>query len=368
MLYFSAMAVNPGTMQPLAAPVHGMSVRRGFPVFVVGCHRSGTNLLYDTLLSAGGFAVYRGYLPVYKVLIPRCGPLENASNRAKAIALFLRSKGFRRSGLDPSELSAKLQQYARTGGDFLRIVMDGIAQAQGVDRWAVYDPDYVLHIPRIKRDLPNALFLHIVRDGRDIALSLSKMGGFRPFPWSSEARGLLETAVYWQWVVRKGQSFGRMFPESYLEVRYEELAQEPKCALARIAKFIDHDLDYERIQRASMGRLKDSNSSFLAEAGTSSQNPVNRWKERLSREQVASIEALVGDCLEELGYPMVTAPEERKARTSEKLMQALYPHFLNGKLWAKLKTPVGRFSNLSVLELDDVVDRNGENLGSATPK
>src|SRR5579872_1636455 len=40
------------------------------PVFVMGCHRSGTNFLYDTLLSAGGFAIYRGYLPVYKILTP----------------------------------------------------------------------------------------------------------------------------------------------------------------------------------------------------------------------------------------------------------------------------------------------------------
>jgi hypothetical protein len=319
----------------------------------VGCHRSGTNLLYDTLLSAGGFAVYRGYLPVYKVLIPRCGPLDNAANRAKAIALFLRSKGFRRSGLEAAELSAKLQQDVRTGGDFLRIVMDGIRHAQGATRWAVYDPDYVLHMPRIKRDLPAALFLHIVRDGRDIALSLSKMGGFRPFPWSSEARGLLETAVYWQWVVRKGRSFGQTIPHSYLEIRYEELVQQPQLTLARISKFVDQDLDHGRIQSAGMGRLKDSNSSFLAEAGASSQNPVNRWKERLSREEVASIEALVGDCLEDLGYPLVSTAVERRLKIGQRVMQAFYPHFLDGKLWAKLQTPVGRFSNLSVLELDD---------------
>src|SRR6266404_9206815 len=55
------------------------------PVFVMGCHRSGTNLLYDTLLSAGGFAVYRGYLPVYKLLIPRVGRLDKLENRKKLL-------------------------------------------------------------------------------------------------------------------------------------------------------------------------------------------------------------------------------------------------------------------------------------------
>ena len=47
--------------------------RKRRPVFVMGCHRSGTNLLYDTLLSAGGFAIYRGSLPLYELLIPRFG-------------------------------------------------------------------------------------------------------------------------------------------------------------------------------------------------------------------------------------------------------------------------------------------------------
>src|SRR5215467_15522927 len=77
------------------------------PVFVVGCHRSGTNLLYDTLLSAGDFAVYRGYLPIYKMLTPRFGKLDKPENRKKIVDTWRRSKGFRRSGLDAQQLTAK---------------------------------------------------------------------------------------------------------------------------------------------------------------------------------------------------------------------------------------------------------------------
>ncbi len=350
------MADNASVEAAVGAPTAARGKVRGrTPVFIVGCHRSGTNLLYDTLLSAGGFAVYRGYLPIYKVVIPRCGPLSVAANRAKAINLFLRSKGFRRSGLEAAELSAKLEADCRTGGDFIRIVMEEIARKQGMPRWAVYDPDYVLHVERIKRDLPNALFLHIVRDGRDIALSLMKMGGFRPFPWSSKARGLLETAVYWEWMVHKGQHYGRMFPDSYLEVHYEELVDDPRKALAAVSQFIDQDLDYDRIQQGGVGRLRESNSSFLGEAELARQNPVNRWKERLSHDEVVAIESLVGGCLEDLGYPLTTDPRERKPGARAKLMRAFYRNFLDGKLWAKLHTPVGRFSNMSVLDLEDAL-------------
>src|SRR5450432_1399770 len=102
------------------------------PVFVMGCHRSGTNLLYDNLLSAGGFAVYRGYLPVYKILIPRFGNFDMLENRKRMMEIWLRSKGFRRSGLDAQELTGKVLEECKTGGDFIRIMMDEVARRQQV--------------------------------------------------------------------------------------------------------------------------------------------------------------------------------------------------------------------------------------------
>src|SRR5215471_6436823 len=100
--------------------VHAKSVtdRNHRPVFVMGCHRSGTNLLYDTLLSAGGFAVYRGYLPVYKILIPHFGHPKNPANRRKIVDTFMCGKGFARTGLHDSDLSSKLLDHCHTGGDF----------------------------------------------------------------------------------------------------------------------------------------------------------------------------------------------------------------------------------------------------------
>src|SRR6202521_3024716 len=194
--------------------------RKARPVFVMGCHRSGTNLLYDTLLSAGGFAVYRGYLPIYEILAPRFGSLKNPRNRQKIVDTWMKSKGFRRAGVDAGELSSELLAEAHSPGDFIRIVMDKIAQSQGVERWAVYDPDSVLHVARIRKDLSHPLFVHIIRDGRDITLSLMKMEGFRPFPWSRRARTLLETALYWEWMVHQGRQHGRQVPDDYIEIHY----------------------------------------------------------------------------------------------------------------------------------------------------
>jgi len=326
------------------------------PVFVIGCHRSGTNLLYDMLLSSGDFAIYRGQLPVYKLFLPKFGSLDKRGNMERAVDTWLHSKGYRRSGLKAKEIRAKLLEARHSAGDFMRTVMNEIASNQNARRWAIYDPDGVLYMQQIKADIPEALFIHIVRDGRDIALSLKKMEGFKPLPWDiGSSRGLLATAAYWKWMVRTGQTCGRTIPADYMEVRYEDLVQTPHETLAALGRFLDHDLDYERIQKAGLGRLSETNSSFREEGAHSGINPVQRWKERLSHDQVAALEALVGDCLEEHGYELATPLKQRKAGLHGKWIRAFYPALLGAKQWLKTRTPLGKLANLSVLELSDVV-------------
>src|SRR5208283_5090701 len=110
----SSVKFMTGTAESSASGQHSKThtdpSRKTRPVFVMGCHRSGTNLLYDTLLSAGGFAVYRGYLPAYKMLLPRFGNLAELNNRKRMMDAWVRSKGFRRSGLNAEQLTFKILQ------------------------------------------------------------------------------------------------------------------------------------------------------------------------------------------------------------------------------------------------------------------
>lgn len=331
----------------------------------MGCHRSGTNLLYDMLLSSGGFAIYRGFLPIYKILIPRFGSMKSRANREKILATWLHGKGFRRTGLDAEQLSARILNECRNGGDFIRVVMDAVASSQQVQRWAVYDPDNVLHVERVKRDIPNALFVHIIRDGRDIALSLKKMGGFTPLPWDrSQTDSLVATALYWEWMVHKGRAHGGKFPADYIEIRYEDLITNPHETLGKLGGFLDHDLDYDRIQRAGLGRLSETNSSFREEGAKETINPLGRWKERLAHADVAAIEAAVRECLQENGYELSLPAAERRRSLRQWWMRGMYPGFLGSKLWLKLHTPVGRLANMSALELEEEPAPVAESVGS----
>ncbi len=314
------------------------------------------------LLSAGGFAIYRGILPIYETLIPRFGSLKSRAHREKLVETWLLSKGFRRTGIDAQQLSTQIVNDCRTGGDFIRIVMHAVAANQHAQRWAAYNPDNVMRVEQAKRDLPNALFVHIIRDGRDIALSLKKMGGFTPLPWDrGPTESLVATALYWEWMVYRGRSSGRKFPADYIEVRYEDLIANPRETLATLGAFIDHDLDYDRIQRAGLGRVSETNSSFREEGAKEGAkekekdkiNPLGRWKQRLAHADVAAIEATVGDSLLESGYELSLPAGERRLTSRLSSMRAIYPAFLDAKLWLKLHTPLGRFARLSALKLDE---------------
>ena len=117
--------------------------------------------------------------------------------------------------------------------------------------------------------------------------------------------------------------------------------------------FVDHDLDYDRIKNAGLGRLSETNSSFREEGGVEKINPLGRWKQRLSPENVAAIEAAVGDCLEEIGYTLSLPKEQRTPGMREWATRNLYRTLLEFKTWVKLNGPTGRMVDLTALELED---------------
>ena len=317
-----------------------MTARNRAPVFVLGCPRSGTTVLYHMLLSAGGFAVYRSESNVFNLLVPRFGDLGNRSNRQQLMDHWLRSKLFRVSGLDANKISEKVLNDCRNGGDFLRTVMEEIAASQGVQRWADCTPDHLLYMREIKRQIPNALFIHIIRDGRDVALSYVKQGWSYPLPWD-RSEHLAVAALYWEFVVQKGRRAGKALAPDYHEVRFEDLVTEPQKVLTELGAFIDQPLDYEVIRRAGIGSVSQPNSSFLPEGDIGQFNPVGRWREKLNQPQLTDIEQVIGPILRELGYPLTATASASSIRALR--LRATYNSMFAGKLWLKQHSPLARY-------------------------
>jgi LPS sulfotransferase NodH len=332
-----------------------LTARSNSPVFVIGCHRSGTALLYDSLLSAGGFPLYHASPFVHTQMIQISGDPAVPNNREKLLQLWLRSKAFRRTGFGPDDLRSKILHDCKSGGDFLRITMGELARRAGVQRWAVYDIDNIMYMRTIKREIPDALFVHVVRDGRDAAVSMKKQHGGRPLLWARE-RGLFAWALLWQWTVRKGRRSGQKFPGDYIEIRYEDLVRDPEKTLSTLGEFLDHDLDYGRIQKAAVGRVSSPNTIWGEEFNQEKFSPIERWKSKLSESEAAALEVLIGDGLQEFGYPLTTELHS-SVRLDPKLgfMRMLYPSYFESKVFLQSKTVLGRRAKGTRLELTDLV-------------
>lgn len=289
------------------------------------------------LVAAGGFALYRKETFVFD-LAPRFGTLSTAAARQRFADLFLQGYLGKVPGLDVEPCVRAAVGQSRSPQEFLPRLMTRIANDQRVDRWVEATPIHVLYMREIARAVPDALFVHVIRDGRDCALSNDKQGWVWTLPWD-KSRRLGVAALYWEWMVRAGQSYGRESPERYREVRFEELVGDPRRVLAEIGAFLDHDLNYDRIAQNPVHALKTPNTSFRGERKRPDFNPVGRWGHQCSPADIGLCESLVGPFLRELGYTLAYAPA---SRLGTRIMRALYLGYFSAKHALKVRTPLGR--------------------------
>lgn len=337
----------------LDRPLPNSARRSKAPVFVVGCPRSGNHLVYHSLLSSGGFVVYEIHSHAFNILALKFGDLRVLKHRQKLLEAWLESWLFKHTGLDRDLIREKILNECRSGGDFLRIVMQEMCYKQHVDRWAENTPDHLFYMREIKRAFPDALFLHVIRDGRDVALSLDKIGWIRPVPWD-RSQTWIAAALFWDWAVRKGRRIGRELGQDYMEVRFEDLVVRPQETLSKIEPFIQQELDYSRIQETSIGAIRNPNTMFR----DSSSGPIGRWRQSLSASEIAQLELFIGPLLGELGYSI--SEPERKVGFSAKLMWLSYRCLFEMKLWLRSRTPLGRLIRAGLIRGDtDLPSYNG---------
>jgi len=329
------------TTAPTFSETHSQAGGRSLaPVFVLGCGRSGTTLLYHMLLSAGNFAVYRVESNIINLLEPRFGDLSVPGNKHRMLEAWYNSRLYTLSGLDKEEIAPKIMAECRNGGDFLRIIMTEMCRKQGVQRWADTTPEHILHLHRIKETIPDALIIHIIRDGRDVALSTDKLGYIHRLPWDRRPSKMV-CGLYWDWMVNKGRRDGRDLGHDYTEVHFEELVAKPHETLARLGEFIGQELDYDRIREVGIGSVSAPNSSF-GDGKKEDFNPAGRWRNGFPADELEMFEGLIGRTLEENGYELATRNRDVLNRPDLVRTRAIYMKYFDAKLYLKAKTPLGR--------------------------
>jgi len=279
--------------------------------FIVGCERSGTTLLQAMLNAHPQLAV-----PGESYFIPSMFRQRWRYGRGKRFRteVFLRDlfrhPRVRRWHLDVTRVQAAMATAPPSGlADAIRNVYEQYALQQGKPRYADKTPAYVEHIPLLARLFDESVFVHLARDGRDVALSLRDH--VRGQPDGKLFGDVALCALHWHTRVRRGRRAGaQLGPERYLEVRYETLVREPEATLWNVARFLG--LPYDSAMLRYRDGVDEISRAFLAPnlQGRLHLPPtpgLRNWREEMTREEQAAFEAVAGKTLEAMGYGRSTA-------------------------------------------------------------
>lgn len=293
-----------------------------FPMFV-GCGRSGTTLLRNIFDAHPDLAVTHEAHFV--------GPMATRRSRYERpdgfdldyfIADLFRDPNFVRQGLEEEALREALVGAAPTHfGDAVRGVFATYASTQGKTLYGDKTPGTVSHIALLGDLFPEMKFVHVIRDGRAVALSYLE----RP-EWGPQT--MAEAAHHWKSRIARGREGGAVVgSERYLEVKYEDLLERPEELTRQLCRFLG--LEYSD----SMLRYHEAAEEFIAgtkdpEAFKNLARPVTKslrnWRGEISESDLELFEVIAGELLESLGYERLAPRPSVRARVRGLLSKAAW--------------------------------------------
>ncbi len=274
------------------------------PIFIVGVHRSGTTLLRYMLSSSP-----RVYIPPESDFMPRFfaqDPHERLSQARVAHLLnviftsYRFAKEWQADPPDPGQFFEKMDKPAPWA--FLDTLYSAYAKQHGAMRWGDKTPIYTSYLPLIHQLFPNAQFLHVIRDGRDVALSTVEKWGANELHVD-----VYYAARIWMRRIRQARSASKTLkPELYREVRYEDLVQDPAGELQAICEFLGEPFFPQMARQHQYARSRISPGGFHAPVREPPDaTRVARWQREMSVSDQRLYQQVAGWLLDDLGYPLV---------------------------------------------------------------
>jgi hypothetical protein len=166
---------------------------------------------------------------------------------------------------------------------------------------------YMQNLRLLGRLFPDARYVHLIRDGRDAALSFLAMPrGIVTETWMHPSTPA-EFACQWRTEVAAARRLGRRVGPRSLEVRYEELVADAQMTLRRICDFAG--LQYEPAMVDYAGNVDVSAKPHQQRLLQPPTTGVRDWRMQMSAADVEAFERVAGDLLRELGYETTHATD-----------------------------------------------------------
>lgn len=275
------------------------------PVQMIGTQRSGSNLLRLMLNQLKGVSAPHPphILERLMPLLPAYGDLEIQSNFEKLIAdvcTLVETNPVPWTGVILDQKVILNRCTAPTLPEITRVVYELKAESEGAHIWMCKSMANIRYADELEKYDPKPLYVHLFRDGRDVALSFKKaiVG---------------EKHIYHiarQWKQEQDASidlYERLGSDRVIQLRYEDLLRNPQAELKRLCDFLG--VEYSE---SAMSYHESEESKETANSGLMWQNVVkpvladnhNKFLKELSEEDIRIFERVAGDTLETLGYEL----------------------------------------------------------------
>jgi hypothetical protein len=287
--------------------------------FIVGAARSGTTLLRMMLDAHPKLTIppETGFVAAIAMAC-EARPRMSCDDIYRGVTEFpVGESAWLDFGLSKGAYLHKLQSQAEfSAANGVRAFYQLYAERFNKPRYGDKTPGYCLHLSRIQRLLPEAAFIHIIRDGRDAALSL------RPL-WFSPGSDMTTLARVWRSHVELAQADSTSC-QRYLEVRYEHLLTQTEATLRLICEFIELDFDplmlsyfknaatrlsEHRARVRDDGRVLVSQQHRIQQQWRTALPPdplrIGVWRTELTTAEREQFEQEAGRTLKALGYEIL---------------------------------------------------------------
>ncbi|NET82464.1 MAG: sulfotransferase [Moorea sp. SIO1F2] len=279
------------------------------PFFIVGCPRSGTTLLQVLMDAHPDICIppESHIFPRFSESFDDYGDLSQNYNLKLFVKDILNDEPIKLWGLKISvpAFCSKLQERSVKG--VISRLFELYAEREGKSKWGDKTPQHAMYLKQIKALFPQSRIIHIIRDGRDVAESLSRV--------LIGPKSIYGIAHRWKKYILSFQEFKKTInSHEFLEVHYENLVKNPKKELSKIFKFLGEDYsedDSEVVQDIpetvrKHHYLKAATLHDSLNKSISSQK-IGVFKSKFKTREIEIFESIAGEALTGYGYSLETS-------------------------------------------------------------
>jgi hypothetical protein len=169
---------------------------------------------------------------------------------------------------------------------------------EGKQRWGDKTPGYIEILPQLAQMFHGARFIHLLRDGRDVAKSFQAAGWYGPW--------LHDNTAEWTKALDSDEVWSHSpLSDAILQVRYEELVQQTEASVRRICAFLYEAFEPQMLSwQANVTQLVPEREMPIHQKLTRRPDTadVNRWRREMSPREIFVCEAFMARHLARVGY------------------------------------------------------------------